>query len=76
MCLEIGVDPISSSKGHLGGVIGLGNFYYELGIQVINICLALRKKTGGFVEMSDCMMYLKHLRGSASSEINEYFWIR
>eukprot|EP01022_Parablepharisma_sp_SALTPOND_P028919 TRINITY_DN72038_c0_g1_i1.p1 TRINITY_DN72038_c0_g1~~TRINITY_DN72038_c0_g1_i1.p1 ORF type:complete len:289 (-),score=33.76 TRINITY_DN72038_c0_g1_i1:85-870(-) len=71
MCLEIGVDPISSQKGHLGGTLGLGSFYYELGIQVTNICIALKKKTGGFVEMSDCMKYLQHLRGSAASKISE-----
>ena len=47
MCLEIGVDPISSQKAHLGGTLGLGHFYYELGIQVINVCIALKKKTGG-----------------------------
>ncbi len=72
MCMEIGVDPISSQKGQLGGALGLGGFYYELGIQVLNVCLALRKKTGGFVEMTDCMMYLRHLRGSMAAQITEY----
>jgi len=71
MCREIGVDPISSQKGRLGGAIGLGNFYYELGIQLVNVCIALKKKTGGFVEMSDCMRYLQALRGSAASAISE-----
>lgn len=71
MCREIGVDPISSQKGRLGGAIGLGNFYYELGIQVVNVCIALKKKTGGFVEMADCMRYLEKLRGSAASAISE-----
>jgi len=71
MCKEIGVDPISSQKGALGGALGMGTFYYELGIQVTNICIALRKKTGGIVEMSDCMKYLQHLRGSAASKVSE-----
>lgn len=71
MCLDIGVDPMSSKKGMLGGALGLGDFYYGLGIQVLNICIALRKKTGGFVEMSDCLRYLRHIRGSAASEVGE-----
>ena len=36
-----------------GKVFGknMHNFYYILAIRVINICLALRKKNGGFLEI-------------------------
>jgi ESCRT-II complex subunit VPS22 len=31
MCEKIGVDPLASSKGIWGELLGLGDFYYELG---------------------------------------------
>ena len=30
MCAPIGVDPLSSKKGFWDGVLGIGEFYYEL----------------------------------------------
>ena len=32
MCEKIGVDPLASSKGLWGEILGLGDFYYELGL--------------------------------------------
>lgn len=35
----IGVDPLASGKG-FWSVLGMGDFYYELGVQVVEVCLA------------------------------------
>jgi ESCRT-II complex subunit VPS22 len=34
MCANIGVDPLSSNKGMWNELLGFGDFYYELGVQV------------------------------------------
>jgi hypothetical protein len=38
MCEKIGVDPLASSKGIWGELLGLGDFYYELGKQSSMLC--------------------------------------
>ena len=34
MCANVGVDPLSSNKGMWATLLGFGDFYYELGVQV------------------------------------------
>ena len=34
MCQKIGVDPLASHKGFWAQLLGVGDFYYELGVQV------------------------------------------
>lgn len=38
MCASIGVDPLSSGKG-FWSVLGIGDFYYELAVQIVEVCL-------------------------------------
>lgn len=45
MCASIGVDPLSSGKG-FWSELGMGDFYYELGVQVVEVCLAANHSTG------------------------------
>lgn len=52
MCYEIGVDPLRSSKG-FWTVLGLGDFYYELGVKVIEACASTRDADGGLRTMRD-----------------------
>ena len=67
MCKEIGVDPISSRQKE--GVFSklfdknVNDFYYELAIQISNICIALRPKNGGYLEETECLRLLNKLRG-------------
>ena len=51
MCNKIGVDPLASKKGFWGALLGVGDFYYELGIQMIHFCAITRLKNGGLVEL-------------------------
>jgi hypothetical protein len=41
----------------------MNDFYYELAIQITNICIALRPKNGGFLEETECLRLLNKLRG-------------
>ena len=39
---KVGVDPLASSKGIWGELLGLGDFYYELGVRIIEITIVTR----------------------------------
>lgn len=32
MCAKVGVDPLASNKGFWAELLGIGDFYYELGL--------------------------------------------
>ena len=53
MCASIGVDPLASSKGFWSEMLGVGDFYYELGVQIIEVCMVNAHKTGGLMELED-----------------------
>ena len=59
MCAAIGVDPLSSSKGFWAEVLGMGDFYYELSVRVVEYCMAYRDATGGLIALSTIAKSLK-----------------
>jgi hypothetical protein len=44
MCNSIGVDPLASNKGFWAQLLGFGDFYYELAVQIIEICIRYWRK--------------------------------
>lgn len=62
MCAAIGVDPLASGKG-FWSVLGMGDFYYELGVQVVEVCLAANHSTGGLMELDELRKRLVRARG-------------
>jgi ESCRT-II complex subunit VPS22 len=42
MCSKIGVDPLASKKGFWSELLDVGDFYYELGVQIIEVCILTR----------------------------------
>ncbi|XP_021373222.1 vacuolar-sorting protein SNF8-like [Mizuhopecten yessoensis] len=46
MCASIGVDPLASSKGFWAEMLGVGDFYYEIGVQIIEVCIATSHRNG------------------------------
>ena len=46
MCASIGVDPLASSKGFWSEMLGFGDFYYELSVQIVEVCMAASHRTG------------------------------
>lgn len=62
MCAAIGVDPLASGKG-FWSILGMGDFYYELGVQVVEVCLAANHTTGGMIELSELRKRLITARG-------------
>ena len=52
MCSNIGVDPLASNKGMWAQLLGFGDFYYELGVQVVEGCLSTRPLNGGLIDLA------------------------
>lgn len=45
------MDPLASNKGFWAEVLGVGDFYYELAVQIVEICLATRDINGGLMAL-------------------------
>lgn len=52
MCASIGVDPLASGKG-FWSVLGIGDFYYELAVQIVEVCMSTNYKTGGLISLDE-----------------------
>eukprot|EP01127_Copromyxa_protea_P013940 TRINITY_DN3804_c0_g1_i2.p1 TRINITY_DN3804_c0_g1~~TRINITY_DN3804_c0_g1_i2.p1 ORF type:complete len:224 (+),score=41.22 TRINITY_DN3804_c0_g1_i2:207-878(+) len=72
MCKTIGVDPLKSSKGFWADVLGVGDFYYELGIQIVEICMKTRELNGGLIEMESLVSMLREKRGDHAGKISRF----
>lgn len=70
MTREIGVDMLASNKGFWGEILGVGDFYYELGVQIVNVCLATRPFNGGLLDMTELKTALRRMRGSRAEAVS------
>ncbi|KAJ3209834.1 ESCRT-II subunit protein snf8 [Dinochytrium kinnereticum] len=71
MCQSIGVDPLASNKGFWSELLGVGDFYYELGVQIIEICLATRERNGGLMDIIEVKQNVERMRGKNAQAISE-----
>jgi len=55
MCYEIGVDPLRSAKGFWADALGVGDFYYEVAVKVVEACAATRPENGGLITFEDLL---------------------
>lgn len=62
MCALIGVDPLASGKG-FWSVLGIGDFYYELAVQIVEVCMATNYKNGGLISLDELHIRLVQARG-------------
>jgi ESCRT-II complex subunit VPS22 len=49
----------------------VGNFYYDLGIQVITVCYRTRARTGGLIDLQELTQLLRDHRGKRAAPISE-----
>eukprot|EP00762_Andalucia_godoyi_P003854 ANDGO_08549.mRNA.1 Vacuolar protein sorting-associated protein 22 homolog 1 len=70
MCTTIGVDPLASKKGFWAEMLGLGSFYYELGVQIVAVCIATRPRNGGLMEITELLELLKKKRGKRAALVS------
>jgi len=64
MCTAIGVDPLRSSKGFFADLLGVGNFYTELGVQVLTLTMNARSLNGGVMEVREVLQQLRKMRNT------------
>ena len=62
MCASIGVDPLASGKG-FWSILGIGDFYYELAVQIVEVCMATNYKNGGLISLDELRTRLVQARG-------------
>jgi len=53
MCATVGVDPLASSKGFWAEKLGFGEFYYQLAVKIIEVCLSTANMNGGIMTIDD-----------------------
>ncbi|XP_054720475.1 vacuolar-sorting protein SNF8-like [Uloborus diversus] len=68
MCAATGVDPLASSKGFWANMLGVGDFYYELGVQIVEVCLATRHRNGGILPLEDLQQLVLKSRKISSKQ--------
>ena len=70
MCAKIGVDPLASTKGFWAEILGVGTFYTELGVQIVDACVSTRTVNGGLIEVSALIRTVQKMRGSNALDIS------
>ncbi|KAG9456039.1 hypothetical protein H6P81_000547 [Aristolochia fimbriata] len=71
MCAKVGVDPLASNKGFWAELLGIGDFYYELGVQIVDICLATRAHNGGLINLQELCSLLCQKQKTARDSVTE-----
>lgn len=71
MCAKVGVDPLASHKGFWAELLGIGDFYYELGLQIIDICMSTRPQNGGLINLQELCTTLHQKRKSDRDAVSE-----
>jgi ESCRT-II complex subunit VPS22 len=67
MCSAIGIDPLASKKGFWSELLGVGDFYYELGVQVITMSIATRDINGGLMNLDELLIKLQKVRSKGNT---------
>lgn len=66
MCAVAGVDPLRSSSGFWVKLLGVGDYYYELAIQIVEVFLSTNHKNGGIMSIEEL-----HQRVLASRNVSQ-----
>nr|QNO39396.1 vacuolar protein sorting 22 [Carpediemonas membranifera] len=71
MCKTMGADPLASNKSFWAKILGIGEFYTDLGIQIVDICYTSRATDGGLLEMSELLRRLRNMRGKNAHAVSQ-----
>lgn len=53
------MDPLASNKSYWSDLLGVGDFYFDLGVVIIEASINLKNRTGGLSSLDDVRQYLK-----------------
>lgn len=70
MTKSIGVDPLSSSKGFWAESLGVGDWYYELGVQIVDVCIRTRPLNGGLILIQELVDRINKMRAATRERGN------
>lgn len=70
MCAAIGVDPLTSKKGIWSDLLGVGDFYYELAVRIVEVCVATRPINGGLMSLRELLSVLQMKRMTYTEKIS------
>lgn len=59
LCKAANVDPLASSKGFWTDILGLGDFYFELGVVIVEKCLQTRAANGGMILLPELLHLIR-----------------
>jgi ESCRT-II complex subunit VPS22 len=59
MCVSAGVDPLASGKGFWADILGVSDFYFELGVKIVQITVETRAGNGGIMAVQDIHSRIK-----------------
>lgn len=62
MCISAGVDPLASNKGFWADILGVGEFYFELAVKIIQICVSTRTSNGGLMSCRELLLKLRNTK--------------
>lgn len=62
MCADLGVDPLGGAEKGIWDKLGLGDWYYALGVQIVDVCLRARERGGGLVALEEVISGVELLR--------------
>ncbi|KAI8049199.1 EAP30/Vps36 family-domain-containing protein, partial [Syncephalis plumigaleata] len=71
MCTRLGVDPLASNKGFWANLLGQGDFYYELAVQVMEASIVQREADGGLVAVDELHRRVTRRRRGNGNQITE-----
>jgi hypothetical protein len=63
---------ILANKGFWAQLLGVGDFYYEIAVQVIELCIQTRSINGGLMDMNDILERLRKKRGAQARLVSVY----
>lgn len=70
LCTELGIDPLCSSKNLFNRLFGLGRFYNEISIQVIDHCTRTKPFNGGYLRLDGLLACLNKNRSPPVTEFD------
>ncbi|KAM0788136.1 hypothetical protein ACM66B_001301 [Microbotryomycetes sp. NB124-2] len=71
LCNELGVDPLGGANKGIWDKVGLGEWYFALGVQIVDVCLQLRDRAGGLVALDEVIQNVMAMRRGQTSTSNK-----
>lgn len=62
LCQRLHIDPLQTQKSLFNSLLGYGEFYYTLAVQVLECCIASRDVNGGLITVDELLKLVRQRR--------------